>query len=415
MTVLFTPAAAPAPAIPAGYIHMPFPADLKTPQDVQGWLTPIFQELSEDGKARFRTIAQKHANWSGDLTVALAFAREIHTTFPMFIPDPNPAPAPVQAFIPTQVSPAAALQQFVDGPAPVQQAAPVQAQPVAPTSPAPAPVPDPVPVPPAPAPVPAPAITPAPAQQAAPEPEQDTETDDEADESTDAESTDAEDNAEGTDAPGSTDAATPAPATAAPFAPAGNPNGLFSQLHASLAEDEIVCVYVSRQKDLLTVNIIPSGTKGEPSAISQVQVQATPDALDAELPAALHEYAQARHQQRAQHASVSAQVKKSVDASKAKAATKAGAKTDTKGKDAAARQGTLTLNANVKAQAVIKGHGKTEKHEIGPEHTTVQLRPGLYSVSVTADGYFEHKENVTVDAGKTVNVQATLNSAGLGF
>lgn len=401
----FAPAAI---VMPPGYKRAEAPAGLATPAAITEHLTPVFHSLSPALKAEFQAIAARHRAYATDMTVAQAFLAEVYATLPLAVQDPDyvapsepAAPAAVKL---TPVTPTAEQEAPATPPAAPEPAA----------TPAPgAPVPTP-------AAVPAPDPVPAPAPVAVPNPEPETTGEDEPADSGDLDAEgDSEAAAEETTATREGDAAEPAttasaPVTpAAPFIAAGNPDGLFSQLHSALGDGELTCLYVSRAGANLTVRIIPTGVKGEPAAhLARVEVTATPDDLDRELPAALQEYAETRHTQRAAHLSVAAQVGIGVAAAKAKPGSAAKAAPAAKAKPAAAATGTVTLNAAVPAQAVLKGPA-TVKEAIGPDHKSLSLKPGTYTLTVTADGYLEHKENLIVTAGQTVNVQVNLTASGL--
>lgn len=405
------------PELPAGLIRMPIQSNLQTGAEIQAHLTPIFGSLSTDDQTHFREIAKRHEGWANNLQVGLQFVQEVHRTFLLTVRDPHyvapdpfamptppvaqatVAPAPVQAPVQTQV-PATP----VPAPMPVQAAqnsVPVQLQ----ATPVPAPASTPVPVSaPAPAPVPAPEPEDAPAL---PDPTP-TPATPEAVPLVHASGGEEEGGGESETAPPST------PTTPQAFTPASNPDGLFSQLYASLAEGELVGLYVTREAGgQLNVRILPSGVKGEPGAHSRkVEVTATPDQLDAELPAALSAYAELRYEQRAAHVSVADQIKKAVTSApkgKAGKAAPAAKKEDAKGK--------VTVNSSVPGQLTFKGPGANEKDKqaVGPEHRVFDLKPGTYTVTIQATGYLEFKQNVEVKAGQEVNVQAILTSAGLGF
>lgn len=412
--------------LPAGLIRMPIPQNMQTGAEIQAHLTPIFGSLSGEDQTRFREIAKRHEGWANDLTVGLKFVDEVHRTFLLTVRDPNyvapdPFALPVTPATPTAptapVAPVVPMQTQVPAtpaPAPVQAAptpVPVQTAPAAPApvqvqaTPAPAPAPTPVPVP-------APAPTPAPAP--APEPEDAPGLPDPTPTPATPESVPVLNQGGGeADAGEATPPSTPAAPLA--FTPASNPDGLFSQLYASLAEGELVALYVTREAGgLLNVRIMPSGVKGEPSAhFRNVEVTATPEQLDTELPTALSAYAELRHTQRAAHVTVADQIKKAVasapKSSKAGKAAPAAKKEEAKGK--------LTVNSTAPGQLTLKGPGanEKEKHAVGPDHVSFDLKPGTYTATIQATGYLEFKQNVEVKAGQEANLQAALVSAGLGF
>lgn len=400
------PPFAPAPAaitMPPGYKRAGPPTGLTTPAAVTEHLTTVYYSLSDALKADFQLVAARHQAYASDMTVAQAFLEDVYATFTLATPDPDYVP-PAQPAAPEAVR----LTPVTPTPDPVPAA------PAAHPAPAPTPAPDQVPTP-APAPIPTPAPAPAPSPEpAAPEDDTPAPSDEATEEDAPQEAEPAEDAAPDEDA-GATDPAPAAPAV--PFTAASNPDGLFAQLHSALGDGELTALYVTRSGANLTVRIVPTGLKGEPAGtLARVEVTATPEALDRDLPAALQEYAETRHAQRAAHLSVAAQVKSGVQAAKTKTAAKPGSAAKAapaKGKPAAPATGDVTLNANVPAHAVIKGAGTNTTHAIGPEHTTVSLKPGTYAVTVTADGHLEHKEALTVKAGETVNVQAALTQTGL--
>lgn len=403
----FAPAAI---AMPPGYKRAEAPAGLATPAAITEHLTPVFHSLSPALKAEFQAIAARHRAYATDMTVAQAFLAEVYATLPLAVQDPDYV-APAEPAAPAAVK----LTPVTPSTEPEAPATP-------PAVPAPAATPAPAPSAPVPTPaaVPSPDPVPAPAPVAVPNHEPETTGEDEpADDGGDLDAegdSDTEAGAEETTSTSEGDAAAPVPAPVAPTAPfiaAGNPEGLFSQLHSALSDGELTCLYVSRAGANLTVRIIPTGVKGEPAAhLARVEVTATPDDLDRELPAALQEYAETRHTQRAAHLSVAAQVGIGVAAAKAKPGSAAKPAPAAKAKPATPATGTVTLNAAVPAQAVLKGPA-TVKEAIGPDHKSLSLKPGTYTLTVTADGYLEHKENLTVTAGQTVNVQVTLTASGL--
>lgn len=397
-----------APELPAGLMRMPVPQHLNTGAEIQAHLTPIFGSLTPDDQTRFREIAKRHEGWANDLQVGLKFVDEVHRTFLLTVRDPNyVAPDPFAMPVP-QAAPAAPVAPVqtqvpaVPVPAPVQAApTPVQMQP----TPAPAPAPTPVPVP---------APTPTPAPAPAPEPDDAPALPDPTPTPATPESVPVLNQSGGeADASEATPPSTPSAPLA--FTPASNQDGLFSQLYASLAEGELVALYVTRESDgLLNVRIMPSGVKGEPSAhFRNVEVTAAPEQLDTELPAALSAYAELRHEQRAAHVTVADQIKKAVasapKSSKAGKAAPAAKKEEAKGK--------LTVNSTAPGQLTLKGPGanEKEKHAVGPDHVSFDLKPGTYTATIQATGFLEFKQNVEVKAGQEANLQAALVNAGLGF